>query len=203
MEVGEDSLGRTVECRACGRPVVASPAGYDGIYRTDEGMPDEAIGAPGGVAEAGPAHRAGGRLPADLPAARMPRVARRPWAILLIVGAALLLGCAGAGVFVLAVCSGGKTVVDKAKEDAARAAINGTLVPAVERYRVDQVNNPAGELPESLQDLVDDPKISLKPDQLIDPWGRPYHYSLQSQHGNDYDIWVVTPDGKWIGNWKD
>ncbi|MBL0926110.1 MAG: type II secretion system major pseudopilin GspG [Phycisphaerales bacterium] len=29
-----------------------------------------------------------------------------------------------------------------------------------------------------------------------DPWGRPWNYRAQSEHGNEYDLWSVGPDGQ-------
>ncbi|HBI43667.1 MAG TPA: type II secretion system protein GspG [Planctomycetales bacterium] len=90
------------------------------------------------------------------------------------------------------------SVYDGARRDIAQSQIKGTLVPAVERYRMD-----AGDLPSSLQDLVSSPKAGLKADQLSDPWGAPYQFSPQSSHGNEYDIWSQGSGGKPVGNWKD
>src|ERR1700722_10430170 len=64
-------------------------------------------------------------------------------------------------------------VLDSSKRDIAKAQIKGTLVPAVERYRTDQENNPEGAMLTSLQDLTNSPKAGLKADQLTDPWGQP------------------------------
>ena len=39
-----------------------------------------------------------------------------------------------------------------------------------------------------------------------DPWGRPYEYRQDSQHGQDYDLFSLGPDGKPghddIANWE-
>jgi hypothetical protein len=44
----------------------------------------------------------------------------------------------------------------------------------------------------------------LKPAELIDPWGKPYHYDPigRTNGGDAPDIWAVSPSGKVIGNWK-
>ena len=94
-------------------------------------------------------------------------------------------------------------VLDSSKRDIAKAQIKGTLVPAVERYRTDQENNPEGAMPTSLQDLTNSPKAGLKADQLTDPWGQPYQFSAQSSHGNEYDIWSQGSGGVPVGNWKE
>jgi general secretion pathway protein G len=95
------------------------------------------------------------------------------------------------------------SVLDSSKRDIAKSQIKGILVPAVGRYRMDSENNPGGDLPGSLQDLVNSPKAGLKADQLNDPWGQPYQYSPQTQHGNQdgFDIWSNAGGGQPVGNW--
>jgi general secretion pathway protein G len=96
------------------------------------------------------------------------------------------------------------SVLDSSKRDIAKAQITGTLVPAVMRYKTDQENNPEGVPPNTLDDLVNNPKAGLKADQLTDPWGQPYKYSQQTQHGTQdgFDIWSDANGGTQIGNWK-
>jgi general secretion pathway protein G len=93
------------------------------------------------------------------------------------------------------------SVYADAQRSTASSVIKGTLVPAVERYRLNKEVNSEGALPASLQDLVD--HAGLPADQLTDPWGHPYQYSATSTHGNQYDIWSDGDGGKQIGNWKD
>jgi len=96
------------------------------------------------------------------------------------------------------------SVLESSKRDIAKAQINGILVPAVGRFKTDQENNPGGELPGSLEDLVNSPKAGLKPEQLFDPWQQPYQYSPQTQHNSSdgFDIWSNANGGQPVGNWK-
>ncbi len=41
----------------------------------------------------------------------------------------------------------------------------------------------------------------LDSDIPLDPWGKQYSYSPQSQHNMEYDIWTIDPNGLEIGNW--
>ena len=46
----------------------------------------------------------------------------------------------------------------------------------------------------------------LEREQLLDPWGGKWHYSRDSQHDQDYDLWSLGPDGQPgnddITNWE-
>ncbi len=59
------------------------------------------------------------------------------------------------------------------------------------------------EFPKSLDLLVG------KPEALLDPWGRAYHYDLKGphNHGEQPDIWSEGADPKdphaVLGNWDD
>jgi prepilin-type N-terminal cleavage/methylation domain-containing protein len=94
------------------------------------------------------------------------------------------------------------SVLDSSKRDIAKAQIKSILVPAVLRYKLDsEVSN--GELPGSLQDLLNSPKAGIKADQLSDPWGQPYQYAQPSGHNvqEGFDIWSSANGGNQVGNW--
>ena len=64
-------------------------------------------------------------------------------------------------------------------------------------------------IPDRLDELMTPPdggKPFMESKQnLIDPWGSPYHYDaagLRNQ-GHHPDIWCVTPDGNLVGNWME
>jgi len=93
------------------------------------------------------------------------------------------------------------SVLDSSKRDIAKAQITGQLVPAVMRYKLDtEVSE--GNLPNSLDDLMNSPKAGITANQLVDPWGQPYQFSAQSSHGNEFDIFSQG-NGRPVGNWKD
>jgi general secretion pathway protein G len=86
--------------------------------------------------------------------------------------------------------------VGRAKADCA------TLAKAAQAYEIQ-----FGQLPESLQQLVQTPdgrKPFVEPDALMDPWGKPYQYDPSGQHNNALrpDVYTVTPEGLQVGNWK-
>src|SRR5438552_14081125 len=86
--------------------------------------------------------------------------------------------------------------IGRAKADCA------TLAKAAQAYEIQ-----FGQLPESLQQLVQPPvgsKPFVDPDALMDPWNKPYQYDPQGAHSNGLkpDVYTVTPDGIQIGNWK-
>lgn len=97
--------------------------------------------------------------------------------------------------------------LENAKKDTARTFCKATLTQAVEAYKL-RIN----EYPPSLEALTqvwpDGSLPTLKPENIIDPWGHPYQYSPQGQHNAAYglpDIWslgprVNDPNGI-IGNW--
>jgi hypothetical protein len=64
-----------------------------------------------------------------------------------------------------------------------------------------------GDWPQSLDALAaPQPKggaAFVFPDDLIGPWGHPFQYDPAGpkNHGEQPDIWTVTPQGKVIGNW--
>jgi general secretion pathway protein G len=93
------------------------------------------------------------------------------------------------------------SVLDSSKRDIAKAQITGQLVPAVMRYKLDtEVSE--GNLPNDLNDLMNSPKAGITAGQLTDPWGAPYHFSAQSSHSNEFDIYS-DGNGRQVGNWKD
>jgi general secretion pathway protein G len=68
------------------------------------------------------------------------------------------------------------------------------------------------EYPQSLAQLTQPSgsfKPTLKPEHLLDPWGREYHYQYPGQHNAAYDqpdIWSDGPNAGdangMIGNWQ-
>ena len=77
-----------------------------------------------------------------------------------------------------------------------------------------------GTYPESLEELLSvDPPSRLSPEARArwngpylkkglpnDPWGRPYEYKKDSQHGQDYDLFSLGQDGQPgkddVANWE-
>ena len=37
---------------------------------------------------------------------------------------------------------------------------------------------------------------------MVDPWGKPIQYACPGSHGQEFDTWTETPDGKIIGSWE-
>lgn len=94
-----------------------------------------------------------------------------------------------------------------AKIDIAKAHIKGTLVPRVTQY---SLRNPEGAYPTTLHELVTPPDGKsplLRPEELIDPWGREYQYAYPGTRNTngEPDIWSTGPNPndstKYIGNW--
>jgi hypothetical protein len=61
------------------------------------------------------------------------------------------------------------------------------------------------QVPKSLKALTEGDKPALKPEALIDPWGKPYQYDPAGpkNKGKKPDVWTVTPGKKVIGNWEE
>jgi len=59
--------------------------------------------------------------------------------------------------------------------------------------------------PARLDQLVQPPEGGpyADPSALLDPWDQPYQYDAAGprNHGEQPDIWTVTPKGEVIGNW--
>jgi hypothetical protein len=127
---------------------------------------------------------------------------RRPESLLLRSAKVLFLVCVGGAVVLAVTWPWDRYVVEESKRDIARGMIKNVLAPAVERYRSDKENNPRGELPGNLAEVVASPRVGLKSDDLYDPWGRRYHYSPRSTHGKEFDIWSDGSGDRAIGNWN-
>jgi general secretion pathway protein G len=74
---------------------------------------------------------------------------------------------------------------------------------------VDTYHAATGNWPQSLQELTQKSPTgigaTLRPEQLMDPWGHPYQYMPPpSQHNgeNNCDVFTTAPDGAQIGNWR-
>ena len=103
---------------------------------------------------------------------------------------------------------------DRAMVGKARADIS-TLEQAIETYRLDNLDFPA-----DLQALVAAPADLPRPERYRqggyvrrlpeDPWGNPYGYRRQSNHGGQFDVFSLGADGKEggegndadLGNWQ-
>jgi general secretion pathway protein G len=99
---------------------------------------------------------------------------------------------------------------DKAKYKEAQIMVQ-KLTQAVAEFNLD-----TGNYPNDLNDLVNDNGESMwmgpyiKEKDLKDPWGEPYHFSANSQHGQSFDIYSYGADkspggeklAKDIGNWQ-
>lgn len=99
---------------------------------------------------------------------------------------------------------------DKAKYKEAQIMVK-KIDQAVQEFNLD-----TGNLPDSLEELVSDNGDSmwmgpyLKEKELKDPWGEPYQYSTNSQHGMSYDIYSYAKDknpggeklAADVGNWQ-
>lgn len=99
---------------------------------------------------------------------------------------------------------------EEAKEKAAYSDVNGGIKTALGMFEVD-----TGSYPKSLQDMLQQPGDVkgwkgpyLDPQNLMDPWGRPYVYVIPGRHNtSSYDLYSTghsgqdgAPDN--IGNWQ-
>ena len=85
------------------------------------------------------------------------------------------------------------------------AAIEGAL----SLYRLDNGQYPTTE--QGLDALVNRPTRAPVPENWAeggylarlpqDPWGRDYMYRNPGNNG-EFDVWTLTPDGEYIGNWN-
>jgi hypothetical protein len=65
------------------------------------------------------------------------------------------------------------------------------LARAINNFAVGGDDN----LPDSLQQLVDDGDLPASPDFLVDPWGNEYIYSKEGKDGELCEIFSAGPDG--------
>jgi general secretion pathway protein G len=83
----------------------------------------------------------------------------------------------------------------KAKHELAKSGI-GVIVSKLEIYRMDKQSWPGNDV--GLSALANAPPTSayyLTPDQLIDPWRRPYLYVCPGPDGHPYEIISYGADG--------
>ena len=112
----------------------------------------------------------------------------------LVVVAILVVLAGTASIFVF-------RYLDDAKKQRAQSDMQ-TLTNVCVKYKMDN-----DEYPTSLNLLVTPPDGRApylnSPDNIIDPWGRPYQYDPNGTNngGLKPDIWTVTPDNQQIGNW--
>jgi general secretion pathway protein G len=99
---------------------------------------------------------------------------------------------------------------DKARYKEAQIMVQ-KLTQSVAEFNLD-----TGNYPDNLEDLFNDNGDSMwmgpyiKEKDLKDPWGEPYHFSANSQHGQSFDIYSYgadkSPGGEKlaadIGNWQ-
>jgi prepilin-type N-terminal cleavage/methylation domain-containing protein len=85
-------------------------------------------------------------------------------------------------------------VLSESKIDIAKAHMKGTLVPAVQRFQLK--NNE--QLPGSLRDLLADPRVGLKEDALLDPWGGEYQIVADNSVQEGFVITCNGPGGQVI-----
>ena len=52
-----------------------------------------------------------------------------------------------------------------------------------------------GDLPDSLQQMIDEGVLDVSPDFLVDPWGHEYIYSKEGKDGELCEIYSAGPDG--------
>lgn len=106
---------------------------------------------------------------------------------------------------------------DKAMQGKARADI-AVLEQALETYRLDNMAFPSDQ--QGLEALKTPPADLAQLDRYRqggyvrrlpqDPWGNPYQYRRNSEHGGAFDVWTFGADGKAggegndadIGNWS-
>jgi general secretion pathway protein G len=76
-----------------------------------------------------------------------------------------------------------------------------SIAKAAEGFRL---NN--GNYPNDLNELVHPPsgRPYLAPDELVDPWGKPYQFDPAGGHNNGLkaDVFTTTPTGELVGNWR-
>ena len=84
---------------------------------------------------------------------------------------------------------------DREKTEKAKKAIR-TMKKAVFASTMDDfVSGGGGELPDSLQEMIDDDILSVPPDFIVDPWGHEYIYSKEGKDGESCEIYSAGPDG--------
>jgi general secretion pathway protein G len=97
-------------------------------------------------------------------------------------------------------------VFSGAQAKAAKTQIS-ELEKMVEAYHFD-----IGTYPASLDALIQPPgdvggsgkwngPYVKKQQNLLDPWEKPIQYACPGSHGQDFDIWTESPDGRVIGSW--
>jgi general secretion pathway protein G len=101
---------------------------------------------------------------------------------------------------------------EQAKTARARADL-ASIGLALDLYELDVGRYPGGleeltrrEPPSDAGDAASWNGPYLKKGLPSDPWGRPYSYNRESQHGQDYDLWSLGPDGQAgkddVSNWE-
>jgi len=114
----------------------------------------------------------------------------------LLVVVALLVVLAGTGGVIY------MNYLEGAKEDVAKSQVQ-VLTEAAQMYQIKTGSYPP-DLNTLTQPTADGKAASLEVSALIDPWQRPYQYSVQGAHhaGQKPDIWSTGEDGnEQIGNW--
>jgi type II secretory pathway pseudopilin PulG len=113
-----------------------------------------------------------------------------------LVVVAIIVVLAGVGVpYILAQMEGANEKIAKVKA--------ATIAEAVQTY---YINNQ--QYPGSIQELTQPGsapgnKAALSPDNILDPWGKPYTLDVSgpNHQGSAPDVYTMSPGGRIIGNW--
>jgi general secretion pathway protein G len=114
----------------------------------------------------------------------------------ILVVVAIIVVLAGLGVpYILSQMEGAKENIAKAK-----------AISIAEQVQYYYTNNQ--QYPNSLQELTQPGsapggKTALAPENILDPWGKPYTLDVSgpNHQGSAPDVYTTSPSGKTIGNW--
>jgi len=99
------------------------------------------------------------------------------------------------------------SVFSGAQEKTAKTKISD-IESVIENYHLD-----CNTYPSSLDALLNQPGDLANParwhgpyvknqQSLLDPWDKMYQYQVPGNHGQAFDVWTTSPDGKEIGSWQ-
>jgi general secretion pathway protein G len=137
-----------------------------------------------------------GVLPMKSPSRRRRRTGFTLIEVLLVLAILVILAASAVPLY--------SKIFGHGQADVAKVSIRG-LKTAVKVYQLQ-----VGSYPPSLDALFqpvgdaggkwDGPYVESQK-SLNDPWDKPFQYACPGQHGQEFDIWTVSPDGKDIGSW--